>query len=473
MRPDLNDPNNHVPPVSDEDEWDDEDNGEKSMGASSQNLPPKRGGLGIDEIKLGNITPVDEAVSGKVTESENQIDAVLEDVPKNPQSEIPSKLHIRKKSVKPLAAPKDFLSGKGKAEKNVEKQADNAILDEHIVLPSPGTNPLRVKEIGSADTAAYPRPDPTKMSKKRSGERSKMAGGGRRWGNDAEGAGWGTKGGIGNFKWIVFSGLGAMALVIAAVLLSLSENEEQERRVKDSYFSKIEINDAETSKEEEAAELARLNSSRDQAIEIYGAYATANDPSALKGLLHDETEVLPLVVENWEPLNYPEGWSPDSSANWTALDLGGIRYGVLNGLNPDYNSFRAVYRIDSKGLTMDWKATVGYGTSSFEALVSGEGDGSEIRGRLSEAAFYTFSYPESGWVSYRFASPSKKETLWIYTAKDSDISKTFSEKFAVRQITGDKIGAVEVTLSIKAGNDESLPNQWEIGELLSMSWLEE
>ncbi|MGJ8643974.1 MAG: hypothetical protein ACSHX9_11240 [Luteolibacter sp.] len=472
MKPDFNDPNNHVPPVSEDDDWDDLGN---SAEISSRSLPPMRARSGVAEIKEGAITPIDEIEPEQGNESavnETQEDgAILENAPKITQISIPSKRPLRKNSVKPMAAPKDSVSRNEKSETKVEKK-NESVSKERIVLPSQDVKRFHVKEIGSGDTAAFARPDPTKMSPEEL-DRSKLAGGGRRWSKDAESSGWGSKVSTGNFKWIVFSGLGAMALVVAIVLLSLLSQEEDERRMNQSYFSKMEVNDDEASVEDEAAQFDRLNKSRDHAAEIYEMYAHADDLSGLKGLIHNEAKILPLIAENWEPLNYPESWSLDNSAQWTAIDYEGIKCGVLKGQTPDFDQFRAIFRIDGENLAIDWKATVGYSTSSYESLRVGEGDGSEIRGYLSKVEFHTFSYPESAWVSYRLLSTSGEDSIWVYAARESEIAKRFSEKFSASQITGEKTGVVEVTLTIEPGNDESLPNQWQINELLCMSWLEE
>lgn len=467
MKPDFNDPNNHVPPVSEDDDWDDLDNSAETLRSS---LPPKRLRSSVAEIKEGGISPIDEA-EPEIGNEEQEDEVIREDTPKLTQASIPSKRPLRKNSLKPMAAPTATVSRKDK--KPEAKADEKSESEERIVLPSQDVKRFHVKEIGNGESAAFARPDPAKMSPEGLRDRSKMAGGGRRWSKDAESGGWGSKVSTGNFKWIAFSGLGAMALVISIVLLSLSNQKEDERSRDQSYFSKIEVKENVDTEEVGTAQFEKLTKSRDQAAEIYEKFAKADELSVLKGLFHDEAEVFPLIEENWEPLNYPDSWSLNDSAQWTALDIEGISCGILEGQTPGYDKFRAIFRINGENLALDWKATVGYGTSSYDALLAGEGDGSEIRGYLSQLEFHTFSYPESTWVSYRLVSPSGEESIWLYAARGSEIANRFSDKFSASQITGEKTGVVEVTLSIEPGNDESLPNQWQINELFRMSWLEE
>lgn len=466
MKPDFNDPNNHVPPVSEDDDWDDLDNTAETL---RSRLPPKRLRSSVAEIKEGGISPIDE-IEPEKGNNEPEGEAVSEDALKLTQASIPSKRSLRKNSLKPMAEPTASVSRNDKPEAKADKKNES---EDRIVLPSQDVKRFHVNEIGSGESATFARPDPAKMSPEGLRDRSKMAGGGRRWSKDAESGGWGSKVSTGNFKWIAFSGLGAMALVISIVLLSLSRQEEDERSREQSYFSKIEVKENVDSEEDGSAEFDKLTKSRDQAAEIYEKYAKADELSGVKGLFHDEAKIFPLIAENWEPLNYPDSWSLNDSARWTVIDHEGINCGILEGKTPDYDNFRAIFRIDGENLALDWKATVGYSTSSYEALLAGEGDGSEIRGYLSQMEFHTFSYPESAWVSYRLVSLSGEESIWVYAARKSEIANRFSDKFAASQITGEKTGVVEVTLSIEPGNDESLPNQWQINELFGMSWLEE
>lgn len=484
MKQDFNDPNNHVPPVSEDDDWDD---GGKSAESSHRALPPKRGRSEAPVIREGNTPRIstrgdnqdEKAIEGKKgktikkAQKKGKKRAVPKDVSKGQQATIPSKRSPKDKSKKPVAAPKGSSSAKAKATLKVEKQAANTETEERIVLPSQDVTRFRVKEIGTGETAAFTKPDPAKMSSDSLRGRSKMAGGGRRWAKDAEGAAWGSKGGVGNFKWIIYSGLGAMALVVLFVMLSVSREGGDKLRRDQSYFSKLEVEEDDYVVEGSVAEFDKVAKSRDRAFEIYRQYARADDIDGLQGLLHDEATVLPLIRENWEPLNYPDNWSLDDSTQWTAIDHEDIRYGVLEGQSPDFGQFSAIFRINGEDLVLDWKATVGYGTSSYDVLFTGEGDGSEIRGFLSQAQFYSFSYPESDWVSYRLLSPSRGKSIWVYAARESEIAKRLRDEFSASQITGQKADVAEVTLSIDPGVEESMPSQWQIKELLRMSWLEE
>ncbi|MDP4646672.1 MAG: hypothetical protein NWS80_06030 [Akkermansiaceae bacterium] len=474
MNSDFHDPNNHVPPVSEDDDWDDLD---KSSEVSKRSLPPKRAHRGVSEMNDGKILSTNHAEPelriGDLKNDGEDGTSDSTDEPKKSLPSIPIKRPQRKKSVKPMAAPKDTVTRKKEVKTKPEVMGNMPVRqEERIVLPSQDTKRFHVKEIGSGETPSFPRPDPSKMSKEGL-KRPRLAGGGRRWSKDAEAGGWGSKVKTGNFKWIVFSGLGAMALVVTFVLLSLSQQGEEERKSNQSYFSKIKVKEDIISEEEEIAEFEKLNKSRNRAVEIYGAYAKATELSELKGLLYNEDIILPLIGQNWKPLGYPESWVPDESSLWSALNRDGIKYGILEGKTPEYDSFKAIYRINGEDLSMDWKATVGYSTTTFEELKGGKGDGSEIRGYLSTSDFHTFSYPESAWVSYRLVSPSGDNSIWVYAGRESEVAARFSKEFATSEITGEAAGVVQVILTIEAGNDESLPNQWEIRDLVRMGWIDE
>ncbi|MEP2774619.1 MAG: hypothetical protein ABJQ29_06490 [Luteolibacter sp.] len=473
MNPDFNDPNNHVPPVSKDDDWDD---GEDAADALQRSLPPKRIHGGVPGRKDGRVLTTEHTepklkVAVVKTEAREEAGDTAVEAEKS-EPALPPKRPLRKNSVKPMAAPKGSVS-KEEESAATSDEADEAPASrqDRVVLPSLEAKRFHVKEIGKADSMSFPRPDPAKMPAK-GAQRARMAGGGRRWFKDAEAGSWGSKAGTGNHKWMIYAGLGAMGLVVGIVFLSVLVDDEEGQRDQ-SFYSTIEVKEDEAPKKGEVEDFDELDKSRNRAVEIYAKYATSDDSAELKGLLYEESEVFPLLAENWKALSYPDGWVPDYTAQWSATERHGIKYGILEGNTPEFDRFRAIFRNEGEELKLDWKATVGYGTADFEDLVAGRGDGSLIRGYLSIADFYTFSFPESEFQSYRFASPTGETSIWVYAGRGSGAADRFSEVFAASEITGEVNGVAEVTLSLDPGNEESLPNQWQIQDLLRMGWLEE
>lgn len=485
MNSDSNDLNNHVPPVPEGDHLEKQNKPAKLFHRS---FSPKRTLKEITERNDDGISPASShSPHLKIGVGEGEGVGLDEDESPYAKSRsfLPSKRPLRESSIQSIAPSKYStlkndksklrLNSKPKTKSEVEvtlvDKADRDELEERTAVPFQGVRRFNSKETGSGELGTFARLDPNKMSPD-SLKSSHLASGGRRLTRDAEIGGWGSKVSGGSVSWIVFSGLGAMAIVIALVLLSLPKHKAEERIRNQSRYSRLVVVDDKLSGEEEINNLEKLNQSRARAVEIYEAFANALRPEELDGLLHDEETILPLISKNWEPSEYSGTLKLDDTPTWTAIERDGMKLGLLEGTTSEFGRFKAVFQMVGDDLVMDWKATIGYGTSSYDDLVEGNGDGSEIRGNLSKTEFYTFSYPESEWVSYRLASPSGDRSLWIYVSRDDEIAEELATKFSASYITGEENSVIEVTLAIKPGNQDSLPNQWQLDKLLSLGWAE-
>lgn len=471
MNSDFQDPNNHAPPVSDEDDWAELENA--AGDGSSRSLPPKRSQKDGKQVTgAAGFSTVNRIASklriGVGEAPDQEQDEGISEVREEGVSGASAKKNPRKRAKKSVS-PSEVSSNKKRKSKAVE--AEDLKKEEHeerIVLPPQDVRRFQVKEIGSEDSMFFSKPDAAKIATDKTSSRGK-SGKGRRWGRDSVTGDWGS-GGVGvNFKWIVLSGLGAMGLVVLFVLLSVTGAEDNEQKREQSYFSKFEV---EAAGEGEEAEAELLEKNKSRAMEIYEIFSRATDAAALTGILYNEEAILPLVSGNWQPEGQAKDLEGGDSLEWVVEKAEEKKYGVLEGKLQGFEQFRAVYRVNDGDLKLDWKATVGYGTAGFEELEKGAGDGGEIRGILSKADFYTFSYPEADWSCYRFTSPSEAKILWVYTQRGGDIDDRISKEFTPSEITGQSFNEVDATLSIKPGNEDSLPNQWEIMEFLTVGWMD-
>lgn len=284
---------------------------------------------------------------------------------------------------------------------------------------------------------------------------------------------WGEEKGHGSYKWMIYSGVGIVLLIILTVVLSQKFGRKPVRESQKSQFSQMDVfDDTPGEKDADPEMLEMLSTSQTEAKEIYGKYATAKSAEDLTGLLFNESIVMPLLSSRWEPLNARSGWAPGDEATWTVLDREGEHYGVLEGSNDDYTPFYAFFRKDGDSLKLDWKATTGYGSAEFAEMKKAQGDGTEIRNVISQGDFYTFSLPEEKYRSLRMMSPDGNFTLWAYTERESELDEKLIKLFTPSQITGEAQSQIQVILSVVPGPDESLPNQWVIKDLVRMNWLD-
>lgn len=215
----------------------------------------------------------------------------------------------------------------------------------------------------------------------------------------------------------------------------------------------------------------RMLERQEDAARIYRSFGLAEVSDEAAPYLRDGEALKETLRANWKRLQIPKDWNPADESNWSVVELQGNACGLLQGQLPDHSSFTAYFTTDQDQLLLDWKATTGYGTSSFARLESGNCDASEIRGVITISDYYTSTFPESDYQSFRFASPDGKTTLWCYTPRDSEVFGKLSKELEPGSIDTDSKGPKKVTLRLERGPEGSLPNQWMIGGLLHLDWL--
>ena len=348
---------------------------------------------------------------------------------------------------------------------------------ERVVLPpSAAHKRFHVNEITAERDPGLKHGSQTmapKAAKKVLGEQPRKAGELRRRFIRGERGDWGKKTGKGSMLWMGVTGVGVIALVVAAVVLS-QRISKKSRGGEESMYSKL----APIAKEapdsaEDLQMLEMLTNSQGEAKAIFAGYATAKTPADFQDSVYRAEDNAEAIALRWEPLGMKAGWIPGDNAAWTILEGDGMRYGVLEGTLSDFTRFRAYFRRDGDELKMDWKATSGFGTAEFEELKEGAGDGSEIRAWISHADFYTFALPEGDFRSFRLMSPDGQANLWGYTKVGGELDGKLLALFVPSQITGETQTDAAVVLGLQPGPEESLPNQWMISRLVRLSWLDE
>ena len=493
MKSDIDDPNNHVPEVSPDDGWDDVDTASEKP---KLGLPPRRNERSLPPkketrrpiVKRHEPKPVSPRTLGEAEDSEPDDQPEL-------RLDAPAKKAAKKAAKKPASksakkAPReavkitaDKIAAKPPApalseiEEETSKPEDE---EDGVRLPPAPNKPNRLSHrIGTGDIAeSDPRPatrpiqkiaaPPEDISTAASDEDVARM---RRRFVRGERQDWGEEKGRDSTNWMIFTGVGVVLLVILTVALSQMGGKKKSRESDKSRYSQLAPEE-----EKEAGDLAileMLTNSQEAAKDIYGKFATAVSPAALKDSLINGKKILPLVQEDWKQLVSEGEWVPGDQAVWTVLDRNGQRYGVLAGSHPDFSNFKAFFRKDGEALKLDWKATTGYGTATFEEMKTGAGDASEIRAQISLSDFYTFALPEGEYRSFRLMSPDGNSNLWAYTERDGDLDRELMELFIPSQITGESQFEVQVTLVMEPGPENGLKNQWLIRKLTSLSWLDE
>lgn len=279
-----------------------------------------------------------------------------------------------------------------------------------------------------------------------------------------EGQGWGLSKQH-SARWLVGAGVAVTALVIGVMTLLPSINAPNAPR---AHTAKKQLAAENETKVESATMLNQLLGKQPQAMQIFRTYSHAAHLDEILPLIRNGEALKETLRSHWRPLGVPSQWTFDAEPTWTVFEAAGHACGLLQGIFPDQSKFAAYFTNDDHRLELDWKATTTFGTASFEQLAKNEGDGSEIRGKISAADFYSATWPETEYQSYRLVSPDEKTVIWCYARRGQAAEAIVSSLFQEGEIVQEAESARSVALRLERATSDALPNQWLIGQVLQV-----
>lgn len=266
-------------------------------------------------------------------------------------------------------------------------------------------------------------------------------------------------------RWIAATGAAIVAMVILTMALLPIINAPNAPRA-DSKGRSLQVVNEE--KIEGLDAMNRLLAKQPEAMRIFRLYAQAVRVDEILPLLWDGEAIKETLRDRWRPLRVPSHWTPPADCTWTVFEATGHLDGLLQGNFPDHSGFEAYFIDDGNRMLLDWKATTAYGTASFAQLAKNEGDGSEIRGKITVADFYSATWSESEYQCYLFTSPDDRIGIWCYARRGEAAANTISELLKVGEITQEAEASRSMTLGLERGASGGQPNQWLIKAILQI-----
>ncbi|MFK7851244.1 MAG: hypothetical protein AB8D78_09725 [Akkermansiaceae bacterium] len=284
---------------------------------------------------------------------------------------------------------------------------------------------------------------------------------------------WGEKTTNSSTRWMLYSGLGIVGLVMISLLLTEWNMRDVAIEPGVSRFGEL-VEEVESEPVDEGIEVLSdpLADKQNLATEIYAKFVTAKSIDDLRDIVFKADRVMPIIESSWKPIDARPNWSPDDLTSWAIVEEDELRFGLLAGMGPDFMPFGAFFHYTDSGLKLDWKATTGYSSAPFSELKKGQGNAEEVRALLSSADFYTVAFPDDQFRAYRMTSPDEETILWGYVNSGSDLAKRLTELFETGQITGESNAELQVTLSLVRGPEGALSNQWIIHDFICLNWIE-
>lgn len=214
-----------------------------------------------------------------------------------------------------------------------------------------------------------------------------------------------------------------------------------------------------------------LMESRLDAVSIFNVYLSTSVADDLLPFIRDREEVEPLLRSAELPGVQGLTWTSNPQADWSILMVNGWPCALLSGVLSNFEDFTAYFVWENDMLLLDWEATTGYGTATFDELRDGQGDASEIRGVLSPSVFYTAAYPEEDYQSYQLVEPLGDRAVWCYVKRKTPLETMIHMMFVGGGIIRQQVEPTKVTIKLSRGTEGAMSNQWLIEELLHEQWV--
>ncbi len=269
-------------------------------------------------------------------------------------------------------------------------------------------------------------------------------------------------------RWIVLIGTGVTSVIILSMIMLPNINKANaarptatDRDLKVIDMEKVDGMDAVN---------AMLTMQHD-AEQIYRIYVSSTVADEVLPWLVDAEASEDEFRKSWSPSQLATGWSPPPDTLWQVMKSRDKPYGLLEGTLPDFSKFSACFVTQNQKLLLDWKATVAYGTATFEELSQKKGNPSEIRGLLSEANFYTTTWPEEEYQSYQLLAPVGELSVWCYARRTEAVGGACADLLRTGEILNEAKGSKKITVRLGHGPAGALPNQWSIDEVIHADWL--
>lgn len=333
---------------------------------------------------------------------------------------------------------------------------------------------LEVHEVAPTDSEPEPRnewgeeevvaddvwdEDPTEVEESESGgeEPRRVA----KWAPDAE-VPWGSQGTRVNLAWVT---AGAVTLVVLGVLLGRADRNrepavrvvEPERFQSQTLLSETAMADLLTMGREVLPRMTEL------------LLIAQGDPAEAAPALAGGEYSAALMADWRKRVGPVSPIKEDGIVAMSAAVLEGNAYLVVSGLRNDYSKYLA-YFVEKEGeLVIDWRATVGFSEVLPNEVADMPTDKSLLMRAIAlPSSFYTLAYPESDYACYLLSHIDREEYAWGYVRRDSVVHDQLDGALKA-PLT--RPADNRVTLTVRKGRGDGLPNQLVIDEVVGADWL--
>jgi hypothetical protein len=270
-----------------------------------------------------------------------------------------------------------------------------------------------------------------------------------------------------SLRWL----LGASAGVVIILVLAIATQELWIRATPDPSSSAPEsvLADPDPLPEVEGFEID--GTSEQQSRALLATIAKAGAAGEILPFIRNRDPLVTQVTRDWQPWGTPPDWDGPDNAAWRTGSESGRGFGVLSGSKPDLTPFQAYFVREQGILKLDWEATTGASATPFGMLVQGRGAGGITRCLVRLDSFFTDTFPEQLYRSFKLLSPDLDQVVWAYTRLGSKEDTAIMAFFPSGILLESENGQLPMTVILAPPAPGAQKNQWLITEMLHNDWV--
>lgn len=281
---------------------------------------------------------------------------------------------------------------------------------------------------------------------------------------------WGKIGGH-STRWVWRAGGGVLAMVLIGLAIQPLLVDEDQDRTAESYQSLqvvddlVAVDDPMVYFSENPAQV--LN-------EIQGTletYARARTLEEALPVIRNADALKDRLTKDWRSWNVPTNWSISNSEEISYASVGKLPYAIIMGTRPDFSRYQVFLVREHGRMQVDWEATLGLGSKTFEEMKSPATRMGEMRVIMAPISYYSQTFPESQYRAYRLTSNSTDDILWGYVPNGSPAAAALAEIFNEQAVFSDKPDQQSMRLRLTRGPAGASPNQWIVLDVLHKGWV--
>ncbi|MGB0774585.1 MAG: hypothetical protein ACPGUY_01985 [Akkermansiaceae bacterium] len=283
-----------------------------------------------------------------------------------------------------------------------------------------------------------------------------------------------------SFGWVLYAGVAAILLVVAAIALKLSFSDDEQV---EASVTKPAIEEDPFAGTPEQWFRKRSVALQGQAIELLRKFNAAESAEERSLMVRKPQEYLQKTIKESGPLDVNLGKQVDKK--WDVSHTEDTAFLTLDTLNQDFMPARVYFTQDQGELKIDWQASQGWSVMSIGQMKAAfkkqnstntaAVDFSKpqlVRCRIKRREeFYAGKYNDQDHSAYLLMSENLTEYLWGYVPKNSTLDLELKKLLDHGSFVVSLKKNLRVTLTLKRSEKDALPSQVEVVELLHPDWV--